>query len=46
MASPGVRIFPNQAACLRLVSAILMEQDEEWQTGRVYLSMEEDPSPK
>jgi len=36
-----VGIFPNEAACLRLVSAILMEQDEEWQTGRIYLSMEQ-----
>lgn len=35
-----VSIFPNEAACLRLVSAILMEQDEEWQTGRTYLAME------
>jgi transposase-like protein len=35
-----VGIFPNEAACLRLVSAILMEQDEAWQTGRVYLSTE------
>ncbi len=33
-----VSIFPNEAACLRLVSALLMEQDEEWQAGRVYLS--------
>ena len=38
-----VSIFPNQAACLRLVSAILMEQDEEWQTGRTYLSSETSP---
>lgn len=35
-----VSIFPNEAACLRLVSAILMEQDEEWQTGRTYLPFE------
>ena len=35
-----VSIFPNEAACLRLVSALLMEQDEEWQTGRIYLSFE------
>jgi len=35
-----VSIFPNEAACLRLISAILMEQDEAWQTGRVYLSIE------
>ena len=33
-----VRIFPNEAACLRLVSAILMEISEDWQTGRIYLS--------
>jgi len=35
-----VGIFPNDAACLRLISAILMEQDEAWQTGRVYLAIE------
>jgi transposase-like protein len=35
-----VGIFPNEAACLRLVSAILMEIDEAWQTGRLYLSFE------
>jgi len=34
-----VSIFPNEAACLRLISAILMELDEEWQTGKIYLSM-------
>jgi transposase-like protein len=36
-----VRIFPNEASCLRLVSAILMECDEAWQTGRRYLTFEE-----
>ena len=35
-----VRIFPNDVSCLRLVSAILMEISEFWQTGRVYLSFE------
>lgn len=35
-----VSIFPNEAACLRLISAILMEIDEDWQTGRAYLSFE------
>ena len=35
-----VNIFPNEASCLRLTSAILMEFDEEWQTGRCYLSFE------
>jgi putative transposase len=33
-----VSIFPNQASCLRLVSAILNEISEEWLTGRTYLS--------
>jgi transposase-like protein len=37
-----VGIFPNEAACLRLVSAILMEIDDAWQTGRVYLTFERD----
>jgi len=35
-----VTIFPNEASCLRLISAILMEKSEEWQTGRIYLSFE------
>lgn len=34
-----VSIFPNEAACLRLISAVLMEIDEEWQTGKIYLSV-------
>lgn len=33
-----VGIFPNEAACLRLVSAVLMERSEEWQAGRAYLT--------
>lgn len=33
-----VGIFPNEAACLRLVSAVLMEISEEWQAGRAYLT--------
>jgi len=30
-------IFPNEASCLRLVSAVLMEISEDWETGRIYL---------
>jgi putative transposase len=36
-----VRIFPNRQACLRLVTALAVEQSEEWLTGRRYLDMEE-----
>jgi len=34
-------LFPNDASCLRLVSAVAMEISEEWETGRVYLTMEQ-----
>ena len=27
------RLFPNEASCLRLVSAVLMEIAEDWQTA-------------
>jgi hypothetical protein len=36
-----VRIFPNRGACLRLVTALAVEQSEEWVTGRRYLDMSE-----
>ena len=36
-----VRIFPNQQSCLRLVTALAVEQSEEWLTGRRYLDMRE-----
>ena len=34
-----VRIFPNPSSCLRLVSAILMEISEDWETGKIYLNI-------
>jgi len=34
-----VRIYPNRRSCLRLVSALAMEQSEEWLTGHRYLEM-------
>ncbi len=34
-----VRIFPNPEACLRLVTALCVEQSEEWVSGRRYLEM-------
>ena len=36
-----VRIFPNRESCLPLVTALAIEQSEEWITGRRYLDMEE-----
>ena len=32
-------LFPNEASALRLVSAVLMEISEDWETGRRYLTM-------
>ena len=32
-------LFPNEAALLRLVSAVLMEISEEWETEKIYLRM-------
>jgi transposase-like protein len=34
-------LFPSEASCLRLVSAVLMEISEEWQAGKTYLTFAE-----
>ena len=36
-----IRVFPHEQSCLRLISALLMETNQEWM-GRIYLSMEEE----
>jgi putative transposase len=40
-----VGIFPNEASCLRLISAVLMEFHEEWQVGRIYLAFQDENGP-
>ena len=34
-----IRIFPARASVVRLVGALLMEQDEQWSTGKRYFDM-------
>ncbi len=34
-----VGVFPNEASCLRLVTALAMETSDEWAAGKVYLSL-------
>lgn len=34
-----IRIFPNEESVIRLMGALLMEQDEKWQAGRKYFDM-------
>lgn len=38
-------LFPNEASLLRLVTAILVEFSEEWETSRVYLNPETGGEP-
>ena len=35
-----IRIFPNEASCLRLIRALVSERDDEWFDGACYLNME------
>jgi putative transposase len=35
-----IRIFSNEASVIRLMGALLIEQDEKWQAGRWYFDMD------
>ena len=36
-----VRIFPDDASVMRLIGSLLLEKDEDWSSGRMYLDMKE-----
>lgn len=35
-----IRIFPNEASVIRLMGALMLQQDEKWQTGHKYFEMD------
>ncbi len=39
-------LFPNEASLLRLVTAVLSEISDDWETGKKYLTMPDEPEPK
>ena len=39
-------LFPHEAALLRLVSAVLMEIREDWETEQIYFNRENRNSPE
>jgi len=38
-------LFPNVASCERLVTAVLMEISEDWETGRTYMRLDTEEVP-
>jgi putative transposase len=39
------RMFPNEASLLRLVSALLAEISDEWESEKIYLNMKPQTQP-
>jgi transposase-like protein len=40
-----IRLFPNEASLVRLVSALLAEVSEDWETENLYLNMDAPTQP-
>ena len=38
-------LFPHVASCERLVTAVLMEISEEWETNRTYMRLDAEEVP-
>jgi transposase-like protein len=38
-------LFPNEASLLRLITALLNEITDEWQSAKIYLNMDNHPQP-
>lgn len=39
------RVFPNENSLLRLITALLVETSDEWETGKLYLNMQRPTQP-
>ncbi|MSO24073.1 MAG: IS256 family transposase, partial [Acidobacteria bacterium] len=39
------RVFPNEKSLLRLISALLAETSDDWETRKIYLNMENQNPP-
>jgi transposase-like protein len=39
------RVFPNESSLLRLITALLSETSDDWETGKLYLNMENQNPP-
>jgi len=39
------RVFPNEPSLLRLISALPAETSDDWETGKIYLNMENQNPP-
>lgn len=39
-----VRIFPNEASCIRLIGTLCQEASEAWETGKCYLTFDKELS--